>query len=103
MLLNLVTNALRVTAEGHVEIRVTEHDIESVTFSVTDSGPGIAPEAMATLFDPFPDPARRGISSTGLGLAICRKLAQAMGSELTVESISGAGACFRFLVKLPLA
>jgi signal transduction histidine kinase len=103
VLLNLVSNALRVTAKGYVKIRLAARAAERVAFSVTDTGPGIAPEAMATLFDPFPNASWRGISSSGLGLAICRSLVQAMGGELSVKSRPGAGASFRFAIALPIA
>jgi signal transduction histidine kinase len=101
VLLNLVSNALRATVQGYVKIRLAARPADRVAFSVTDTGPGIAPETMATLFDPFPVGARRGISSSGLGLAICRALVQAMGGELTVKSRPGAGASFQFAIALP--
>jgi signal transduction histidine kinase len=56
---------------------------------------------MATLFEPFPEESRRGFSSSGLGLAICRALVEAMGGELTVKSRPGAGATFEFAIPLP--
>jgi signal transduction histidine kinase len=102
VLLNLVSNALRVTARGYVQIRLAQREAHRVAFTVTDTGPGITPEAMATLFDPFSDAARRGISSTGLGLAICRALVHAMGGKLTVRSRPGAGASFQFAIALPV-
>ena len=101
VLLNLVSNALRVTMAGYVKIRLAARGADHVAFSVKDTGPGIAPEAMATLFEPFPKDARRGISSSGLGLTICRALVQAMGGELTVNSRPGAGASFQFAIALP--
>jgi two-component system capsular synthesis sensor histidine kinase RcsC len=102
VLLNLVTNALRVTAKGYVKIRLAARAAERIAFSVIDTGPGIAPEAMVTLFEPFPNASWRGISSSGLGLAICRSLVQAMGGELTVKSRLGAGASFQFAIALPV-
>ncbi|MFL5607702.1 MAG: sensor histidine kinase [Gemmatimonadaceae bacterium] len=103
VLLNLVSNALRVTVKGYVKIRLAARAAERVVFSVIDTGPGITPDAMATLFDPFPNASWRGISSSGLGLAICRSLVQAMGGELTVKSRVGVGAAFQFAIPLPIA
>jgi signal transduction histidine kinase len=101
VLLNLVSNALRVTLSGYVKIGLTARGADRVAFSVSDTGPGIAPEARAALFEPFPVESRRGFSSSGLGLAICRALVKAMGGELAVRSKPGAGTTFRFAIPLP--
>ena len=105
VLLNLCTNALRVTQHGHVAIGVCERPRACVEFSVSDTGPGIAPEAMARLFEPFTTRGRqrRGLSSAGLGLAISRRLVNAMGSELVVSSTVGVGTRFHFELRLPRA
>jgi signal transduction histidine kinase len=76
-------------------------------FSVRDSGRGIDPAMMPTLFDSVRDAPRgdhRGgklFSTTGLGLAICRKLAEGMGSRLQVETQLGRGTRFFFELELP--
>jgi signal transduction histidine kinase len=92
ILLNLTTNALKFTEEGFVEIVAREKNLTQVEFSVRDSGKGINPEAQETLYLPF----RRAVegdgyhfSGTGLGLALCRRLVEVMGSQLEVESRSG--------------
>ncbi len=103
-LLNLTTNALKFTEEGFVEIRATELDATRVEFAVRDTGPGINQTALKSLYQPL---RRRGerhgfsLSSTGLGLAICRKLVGAMGAELRLQSRPGWGTRFSFELDLP--
>jgi len=106
VLLNLASNSLRLTRRGHVEIAATEPQPGRLRFAVRDTGPGIDPEVMATLFEPFqPRRGRRGLafSGTGLGLGICRKILDAAGSELEVESVPGQGTTFAFTLELPRA
>ena len=105
VLLNLVTNAFRVTTCGSVTIQAADRPRACVEFSVCDEGPGLSSEAMMRLFEPFGAQGRkrRGVSSAGLGLAICRRLVRAMGSDLTVESTIGVGTRFFFQLRLPRA
>ena len=106
VLLNLTTNALKFTAEGFVEVTARQHSSRAVEFSVRDSGRGIPPQSMATLYEPFRRRQKMGeyaFSGSGLGLSICRKLVEAMGSTLGVETQSGEGTRFFFTLDLPLA
>ncbi len=106
VLLNLTTNALKFTHEGVVEIQATSQGATRMQFAVRDSGPGINPDALRTLFRPFrPARGRRGycFSGTGLGLAISRKLITAMGSELRLETRPQWGTRFSFELELPPA
>ena len=105
VLLNLVTNALRATSRGSVTIRVVERPRACVEWSVTDTGPGLPQEALERLFHPFAARGRRrrGVSSSGLGLAICRRLVNAMGTDLAVETAAGEGTRFFFELRLPRA
>jgi signal transduction histidine kinase len=106
VLLNLTTNALKFTAEGFVEVTARQTAARSIEFSVRDSGRGIPPQSMATLFEPFrrrQKPGEYAFSGSGLGLSICRKLVEAMGSTLDVETSQGAGTRFYFVLDLPLA
>jgi len=101
ILLNLLTNAVKFTAQGTitVDFDVTNGD---VVIRVSDTGPGIAPDRMTTIFDPFVQVGRFGEprrSGVGLGLAISRELARAMGGDLTAESELGVGSTFA--VRLP--
>jgi signal transduction histidine kinase len=106
VLLNLTTNALKFTAEGFVEVMARQTSATAVEFSVRDTGRGIPPQSMATLYEPFRRRQRPGeyaFSGSGLGLSICRKLVEAMGSVLAVETESGQGTRFFFVLDLPLA
>ncbi|HUR94428.1 MAG TPA: HAMP domain-containing sensor histidine kinase [Gemmatimonadales bacterium] len=106
VLLNLTTNALKFTAEGFVEVTARETEARAVEFSVRDTGRGIPPQSMATLYEPFrrrQKPGEYAFSGSGLGLSICRKLVEAMGSTLEVETAPGYGTRFHFALDLPLA
>jgi signal transduction histidine kinase len=107
VLLNLASNALKYTSVGEVAITAVDLCPTHVRFEVSDTGPGIAPEVMPALFEPFSKrsatPRTRRFSSTGLGLAICRKLLRDMGSELRVESKPGCGTRFFFELTLDVA
>lgn len=109
VLLNLTTNALKFTDEGFVEIGTRAKGLSRVEFSVRDTGHGVSEEALANLYQPFRRTrARAGrsgyyFSGTGLGLAMCRKLVEAMGSELQLETKAGWGTRFYFDVDLPPA
>ena len=75
-------------------------------FSVQDTGRGIPPQAMNTLFLPFRRRVKSGdykFSGAGLGLSICRKLVEAMGSELKVNTSPESGTRFYFELELPQA
>jgi signal transduction histidine kinase len=104
VLLNLVTNALRCTDVGFVEVTAKDISPTRMEFSVRDSGPGVPDEVVASLFQPF-DPMKlarsRSFSSSGLGLAICRRLVTTMGGDLRVKSAEDRGSCFYFQLDLP--
>jgi signal transduction histidine kinase len=110
VLLNLVTNALKFTEQGSVTLATRELTSSRVEFSVRDTGPGVPPEVLPSLFDAFRKLARRDgrgrahvFSSAGLGLSICQTLVRTMGGELRVESTLGEGTCFSFDLELPPA
>jgi signal transduction histidine kinase len=106
VLLNLTTNALKFTAEGSVELTAVAPNSRCIEFSVRDTGRGIPPQSMATLFEPFrrrQKPGEYTFSGSGLGLSICRKLVEAMGSVLQVETAAGYGTRFYFVLDLPHA
>ncbi|HEU5209053.1 MAG TPA: HAMP domain-containing sensor histidine kinase [Longimicrobiales bacterium] len=107
VLLNLTTNAIKFTEDGTVELSARPIGGASVEFAVRDTGPGIHPDAMATLYQPFRRQSARPtgyyFSGTGLGLAICRRLLEAMGSELKLETRAGWGTRFSFVLELPAA
>jgi signal transduction histidine kinase len=109
VLLNFATNAVKATRGGSVQLSATlgsaGADGHTVTFAVTDTGCGIAPEDIPRLFRDFGMLERDGPTAegTGLGLAICRRLATAMGGEVGVESTLGEGSRFWLRVTLPEA
>ena len=108
ILSNLVSNAIKFTREGEIRItlshQITDAQRVAVSLSVTDTGPGIAPEHQARLFTPFAqfgsdeDGARNG---SGLGLAICRALCELMAGKLTLNSTPGKGTCVTLHLTLP--
>jgi PAS domain S-box-containing protein len=101
---NLLVNAAQALPEGHAdtnEIRVSAgHDESRVWVDVADSGPGIRPEHLRLIFNPFFTTKAAGIG-TGLGLAICQRIVTELGGEITVESQAGIGT--RFRVSLPIS
>lgn len=107
VLLNLVTNACKFTDEGKVEVQLRQVGLQRVEIAVVDSGRGIPESAIPDLFRPFRRAnARQGksgylFSGTGLGLALCRKLIRAMGSELQFTTSLGVGTRFFFELELP--
>ena len=99
VLLNLIGNAIRYTVEGST-VRVTlERAGSRARIIVADEGLGLSPEEQARIFDKFERLGRSGDGGSGLGLYISRRLARAMGGELSVESTKGEGA--RFVLEVP--
>jgi hypothetical protein len=104
VLLNLTTNALKFTSTGYVEIAANALTRTRMELSVRDTGRGIPPDVMSSLFDPFRrrNPGDYAFSSAGLGLSICRKLVAAMGGTLGVETSERTGTRFFFEIELPV-
>ncbi|HEX3367479.1 ATP-binding protein [Phenylobacterium sp.] len=99
---NLISNAIKFTHEGEVAVRLARTD-RGVRLEVSDTGIGIALDRIAALFETFvqgdSSPTRR-YGGAGLGLAICRQLAQAMGGDISACSMPGRGSAFT--VDLPM-
>jgi PAS domain S-box-containing protein len=116
VLINLLGNAIKFTDVGHVTLRVqtlpptTAHPsadvsaLPSLQFAVEDTGPGILPEEIELLFQPFvqAQAGQRAHQGTGLGLPISQKFIQMMGGEITLTSILGQGSTFEFAIPAPL-
>lgn len=99
VLLNLLGNAIRYAPENsQVWVRLEEVDARA-RLVVADQGPGISEEEQALIFEKFERLGRSSDGGSGLGLYISRRLARAMGGELSVESAPGQGA--RFILDLP--
>lgn len=107
ILINLLSNAIKFTNEGSVTLTVDAEPLPSrkfrISFTVTDTGIGIAPEAMSRLFQSFSqidNSTARRFGGTGLGLTISRRLCNLMGGDITVKSREGAGSTFSATVCL---
>jgi signal transduction histidine kinase len=105
ILLNLVGNAVKFTAAGgvSVELSYTAGHPCQLSFAVADTGIGIEPALVETMFEPFTQadsaPTRR-YGGSGLGLTICRRLADLLGGRITVESQLGQGSTFTLALDL---
>jgi PAS domain S-box-containing protein len=121
VLINLLSNAIKFTRQGSVTLRVqciadgsdpvagdgtaeAQH-LCTLHFEVQDTGPGIAPDEQATIFEPFTQTrvGQQAQEGTGLGLPISRAFVQLMGGNLTVDSEEGHGATFRFTIATRMA
>ena len=100
ILLNLVGNAVKFTDSGEVQLTCSTDAAKSLLrFEVSDTGIGIAPEALETLFEAFiqaDNSISRSYQGTGLGLSICKRLVELMGGEIGAESTLGSGSSFWF-------
>jgi len=103
VLLNLLSNAGRFTERGGVQVRAWQEE-DDLVVCVADSGPGIAPEDVDRLFQPFQQldgSIRRRYGGTGLGLSISKRFVELHGGKIWIESEAGAGATIFF--RLPFA
>ncbi len=99
---NLLSNAVKFTATGHVRFEVGR-DHEEIVFTVSDTGPGIAPEFHELVFEKFKQVEHfltRNHGGTGLGLALVKRLCEHLGGRVDLQSTPGEGATFT--VRLPL-
>ena len=103
ILINILGNAVKFTVHGGVVFHL-KYQSEMATFEIEDTGPGIAPEELDHVFEPFARGSAAQIGATGgtgLGLTIAKMLTDMMGGELTVESSPGKGCRFRVRLFLP--
>jgi signal transduction histidine kinase len=101
MILNLLSNAIKFTSAGEISL-VVQKQPQGISFTVVDTGIGIAPEHLPTLFQPFhqlDQQLDRRYEGTGLGLALTQRLAKLHGGSVTVESVLEQGS--RFTIYLP--
>ena len=97
---NLIDNALKHTPEGGTVSIISKNDDNNVSFTISDTGKGIAEENIQRIFDRFyqEDPSRTVGAGAGLGLSIAQKILELHGSKLSVESGSGKGTTFSFIL-----
>jgi len=111
ILKNLLSNAIKFTSEGGVSLEISashsdlKNRVESVRFSVKDSGIGIASEHQASIFEAFKQAdgsTSREFGGTGLGLSISRELAEFLGGKILLESVPGKGSEFSLIIPVNL-
>ena len=103
ILLNFAGNAIKFTQEGGVRLSVSQPVPGQFRFAVEDTGPGVSASDRDRIFEAFAqaDASHADLGGAGLGLAIARRLARAMGGEVGVESAPAGGAVFWFEAALP--
>jgi signal transduction histidine kinase len=97
ILRNFLTNAVKFTERGEIRVSARRGPGDVVTFSVKDSGIGIAPENLNRVFEEYgqiDNPLQNRVKGTGLGLPLTRKLAQLLGGSVSVQSETGVGSTF---------
>ena len=105
-LTNLLGNAIKFTPAGDVTLSVAREDGNTLRFAVTDTGIGIAPSKLETIFEPFTQAdgsVTRAFGGTGLGLSITRSLVGLMNGNITVTSTPGSGTTFWLRLPMPAA
>src|ERR1700722_11270696 len=110
VLVNLCGNAVKFTEQGEVALNVSaiaqNGECTTLRFDVRDTGIGISPDRLHTLFKPFSQvdaSTTRRFGGTGLGLSIVKRLAEMMGGEVGVESLEGGGSTFWFTARFAIA
>ncbi|NJK39589.1 MAG: response regulator [Oscillatoriales cyanobacterium SM2_3_0] len=105
VLINLLSNAIKFTEKGgialHTSAEIITADQLQVNFEVSDTGPGIKPEDLDTIFEVFmqSETGRQSQQGTGLGLPISRRFVQMMGGDIVVHSTPGEGTAFTFSIQ----
>lgn len=107
ILTNLLNNAIKFTAAGKIDVdaHLIAHDPSTFILrcAVRDTGIGVAPDKIASLFESFTQAdasTTRKYGGTGLGLSICKKLCELMDGDIYATSTEGVGSCFEFFVHL---
>lgn len=108
VLLNLLGNAIKFTKVGGVQLEVSalpNNEKTIVQFRIRDTGPGIAPEDLPSIFEPFEQVGDQRVKSegTGLGLAITKRIVSLLGGTIQVESMLGEGSTFTVVFEVPTA
>ncbi len=107
ILINLLGNALKFTEQGQIRMRVhgeqPSQETRRLVIEIEDSGPGIPPEKLPSIFAPFVQAGPDHQDGTGLGLAICKRFIDMLGGAIRVESEVGRGSRFRFWLPVEIA
>ncbi|MBP2083768.1 MULTISPECIES: ATP-binding protein [Pseudomonas] len=106
ILRNFISNALKFTTRGEVRVSAQLLGTDQVRFAVSDTGIGIAPELLGSLFEDFAQvdsPLQKRLRGTGLGLSLCKRFAALLGGKVGVESTPGSGSCFFVILPMALA
>lgn len=106
ILRNFISNALKFTTRGEVRVSAQLVEAGNIRFAVSDTGIGIAPELLGTLFEDFAQvdsPLQKRLRGTGLGLSLCKRFATLLGGEVGVHSEPGTGSSFFVIIPLALA
>ena len=105
ILRNFISNALKFTPRGEVRVGAKVEGDGMVTFSVADTGIGIAPEFHASIFEDFSQvqsPLQKRLRGTGLGLSLSKKLAHLLGGSVSLQSETGKGSVFSLTIPVQL-
>ncbi len=104
VLINLINNAIKFTQTGDILLSIKQKNIDTIEFTVSDTGIGLTPEQIAVIFESFTqadNTTTRKYGGSGLGLSICQELIHLMNGDITVESEVSVGSHFKFHLNLP--
>jgi len=105
ILRNYISNALKFTVEGTVVVSAAPEGDDRLRFTVRDTGIGIAPELLPTLFEDFvqvDSPLQQRLRGTGLGLSLCKRFAGLLGGTVEADSTPGVGSAFHVVLPVTL-
>ena len=103
ILINLIDNAIKFTDRGGVTLNlkfIAESESTSLAFAAIDTGHGILPSQLESIFIPFSQTQPSNLQGTGLGLSICQQFARLLGGEISVDSKLGQGSLFKFQIPI---
>jgi signal transduction histidine kinase len=102
ILVNLINNAVKFTESGQIKVAVDLIDENTLRFDISDTGTGMSPEMISSIFEPFfqGEAEQAQHRGSGLGLMITKKLINMMQGDITVTSVPGKGSTFSFFIKI---